>query len=151
MCLIICRNTKANVPNDVLSYNKISNPDGFGIEWRSDKGINARKYGPNEYERFHETLKSIDAKDCEYVAHFRKATHGLLTAEMAHPYQYEDKKEGPVLVFHNGIIDIATAKDESDTYVFVKHVLANLEPRWWRNPTLKWLVESLSAGLDFSL
>jgi predicted glutamine amidotransferase len=151
MCLIIHRPTNgkrgtgSNVPGDVLDYNSRLNPDGFGIAWRDPKrGLLHEKFAPgkDEYRRFFDLLKSIDRQaTVEYVAHYRKATHGAPCKELSHPFVYEDPSAGPVLVFHNGIIPIKTSKGESDTSEFVKRVLANIEPRWWEKPAYKYLIE----------
>lgn len=142
MCLIIHRESGSNVPNDVLDYNKHLNPDGFGIAWREAGKVLYEKFAPKEYGAFKDLLKSIDKQaDVEYVAHFRRATHGPVCQEMSHPFPYEDEKDGEVLVFHNGIIDIDAPKTESDTSQFVKAVLAKMEPRWWKKAAYRFLVE----------
>jgi hypothetical protein len=144
MCLIIYRGKGENVPNNILEYNSKSNPDGFGLAWRNQKKLEYQKFGPGaaEYARFRDLLKSVDGyTNIEYVAHFRKATHGGSCEALSHPFVYEDSKVGPILVFHNGIININAPKGESDTSQFVKGVLAKLESRWWTKDYMRWLVE----------
>jgi hypothetical protein len=58
-----------------------------------------------------------------------------------------DPEVGRVLVFHNGVIDIRTKPQESDTEVFVRDVLAVLPSRWWEQPVLRYLV---NAAIDWS-
>lgn len=128
----------------MLDYNRRANPDGFGIAWRDKKGLHHEKFAPKDYDAFHKLLKSIDKrKNVEYVAHFRKATHGDICQAMSHPFTYEDKSTSEeTLVFHNGIIAIPTQKGESDTAAFVRKVLANLVGPWWEDEPTKWLVEN---------
>lgn len=147
MCLIIHReagDTTSKVPQYVLDYNKYSNPDGFGLAWREPDGLKYEKFGasPDDYRAFETLLKVIDATDYEYVAHFRKATHGPVCKELSHPFPYEDPKQGEVLVFHNGIIGIDIEKGESDTSQFVKTVLSNMDSSWWKKPAYRYLVEN---------
>lgn len=144
MCLIIHRPAGgSHLPSDVIPYNANINPDGFGLAWRDNAGLRHEKFGPNkaEREKFLSMLSSLDASGMEYVAHFRKATHGAACTALAHPFLYTDRKAGNVLVFHNGIIPIKPKHGESDTSAFVYSVLAKLTPRWWGIAHLKFLVE----------
>jgi hypothetical protein len=143
MCLIAQRtNTGAHIPNDYIDYNLTLNPDGFGIAWRDPmEGLLYEKFAPSAKAAFKDLLKQIDHTNYQYTAHWRKATHGPACLELAHPFSYVDASGVPILAFHNGIIDIKTTANESDTQVFVDSVLANLEYGWWNNPAMMWLVE----------
>lgn len=147
MCMIVHRpilskGKGSNIPNVVVSTALVRHPDGFGIAWRDADGLRHEKFGPNEKEEFRRLLKAVDQRrDIEYVAHFRYATHGPEDEAHAHPFSYNDPVEGTVLVFHNGIIDVTTTKEESDTEVFVRDILPHLPSAWWRNPSLVALVD----------
>lgn len=155
MCLIAHRSGNSsgrgsNIPNNVLSYNRYSNPDGFGIAWREDGKLLHQKFDPKEYDQFHDLLKRIDKdQTIEYVAHWRKATHGPICQDMSHPFSYEDSKDGEVLVFHNGIIGNHPPKGKSDTAEFVDSILSRIPPRWWANPAFRWLVEESTGWSRF--
>jgi hypothetical protein len=144
LCLIAHRDTVGpRIPNEVINYNRSLNPDGFGIAWRDPQiGLRFEKFAPNQFEAFRDKLKDIDKTDMEYAAHWRRATHGPACLQLSHPFVYDDAKAGDTLVFHNGIIDIATEKHESDTLAFVERVLAGMPVRWWKNAALTFLVES---------
>jgi hypothetical protein len=143
MCLIAHRdNIGANIPNEIINYNRSANPDGFGIAWRdAEVGLTYEKFGPEDFEAFRSLLKDVDQSPVEYVAHWRKATHGPICADMSHPFSYMDRDDKQVLAFHNGIIQIPTDKSESDTAAFVRRILVQLEHRWWRNEGIMTLVE----------
>ncbi len=144
MCLIAHRpaGVKTNIPDDVIEYNLRSNPDGFGIAWRDpDQGLLYDKFAPREASSFVGLLKSIDATEWEYTAHWRKATHGTVDREMSHPYDYVSEGGKAYLLFHNGIIDIDCEKGKSDTWQFANAVLPRLPERWWENSAIKYLVE----------
>jgi len=146
MCMIAYRpaGKAGHMPHDVVQTAMSRHPDGFGIAWRDKSGLHVEKYGPSKRGKAHfrRTVQRVDRAGAEYVAHFRWATHGPKDAEHAHPYEYNDPdpKVGKVLLFHNGIIDIATTPRESDTEVFTRDVLTRLESRWWTNPALVYLV-----------
>jgi len=146
VCLIAYRPVKpgkrgSNIPVRVVDTALTRHPDGFGVAWREGRHLRVERFAPAERKDFAKKLRMIDRDQrIEYVAHFRYATHGAKDAQHAHPYEYIDPQEGRVLVFHNGIIDIPTASDESDTQVFVRDVLARLAPAWWREPALRYLV-----------
>lgn len=147
MCLIALRENKggrgSNIPNKVIEHNRKANPDGFGIAWQKDGKLFTKRFGPSEVLQFEELLKTIDRDTTiTYAAHWRWATHGPKCEEMSHPFVYTDKTVGDVAVFHNGVIQIKTGPDESDTYRYVKSVLANLESKWWRKAVYRFLVEN---------
>lgn len=147
MCMIAHRplgrkGRGAHIPNEVITTALNRHPDGFGVAWRENGKLLWERFGPSERLVFQEKLKSIDAnRRIEYVAHFRMATHGPAVRELAHPFAYRDPKEGTVLLFHNGVINIATKPSESDTQVFARDVLQRLPSRWWANPALRYLVD----------
>jgi len=148
MCIIIHRERSANVPNEVLAFNSRRNSDGYGLAWRASDGLKYEKFAPKEYDEFHRMLKAVDkAHDVEYAAHMRLATHGPSNRDLSHPFEYEHKRDGRVLVFHNGVIPIDVPDpNESDTTMFVYGVLAKLPSRWWDKPHYRYLVESSIGG-----
>jgi len=130
-----------NIPGAVIDTALRRHPDGFGLAYREHGALVTEKFGPGEAKRFRKALKRVDREGAsEYVAHFRFATHGPKDMAHAHPYEYTHPVDGRVLVFHNGVIDIATTPQESDTEVFVTRVLATLPSRWWEHPALMYLV-----------
>ena len=147
MCMIAHRPASpehkgSNIPNAVIETALDRHPDGFGVAWREDGVLRHEKFGPLEFGPFRELLKRLDRKsDLEYVAHWRFATHGDPCKDLSHPFVYDDPIEGPVAVFHNGVISIDTfGNDQSDTSVFVDTVLSQLPTRWWDNPAIEYLV-----------
>lgn len=146
----------ANMPHDVIDLAMNRHPDGFGIAWRERDeagGMTLRvaKFGPQSRKAFRRQLKRVDRAGGEYVAHFRFATHGPKAQSHAHPYEYNDPdpEVGRVLLFHNGVINIYTTPQESDTEAFVRDVLAHLPSRWWRSPALRWLVNEAIGWSKF--
>lgn len=130
-----------HIPTQVIDTAFTRHPDGFGVAWRENGTVFDAKFGPGSRKAFRRALKRLDKRDdIEYVAHWRFATQGPKNVAMAHPYEYIDPKEGRVLVFHNGIINIAARETESDTHVFVRDVLSRLPTRWWARPEIKFLV-----------
>lgn len=132
-----------NIPNRVIDTAMTRHPDGFGLMWRDSDGLHAMAYSPAGRKQFRKELKRLDRTGVEYAAHFRWATSGPKSVEMAHPYVYDDPDPavGRVAVMHNGVIDISHDRaKESDTSAFVRLVLAQLPSRWWTNPALTYLV-----------
>ena len=128
MCLIAHRaKVGSHIPNHIIEWNKTANPDGFGLMWRDGGQVKTAKYAPDEFEFFRNQLKALDVDKVEYGAHWRNATHGARNREMAHPYEYIDADGTPIALMHNGIIDIETGKQQSDTLAFVEGVLATLK------------------------
>jgi hypothetical protein len=142
MCLIAYRSDpNTHIPDSVIEYNLRSNPDGFGITWRNRHGLKTRKFAPNEAREFAGLLRQIDRSTSEYVAHWRFATHGEKSREMAHPFAYTDASGKEVIAFHNGIIDIKTEGRESDTVAFVNRILSRLPFGWWNDTFMRDMIE----------
>jgi hypothetical protein len=134
-------NIGSHIPNDVIEYNRVHNPDGFGLAWRNGGKLLYKKFGPKEWDAFHKLLKQVDKMDVVYAAHWRFATHGAPCAELSHPYEYRDRDGKWNLLFHNGIIEIKTQKGESDTLAFVKGVVSNLSHDWYKDSAIRWAIE----------
>lgn len=150
MCMIAYRPIPSNgyaagIPTDVVSTALDRHPDGYGLAWRENSAVKFSKFGPDQRPAFRKALERVDRAGFEYMAHFRQATHGPAVKRLAHPFSYEDAKEGTVVVMHNGVISICTDAQESDTQVFVRDVLAHLPTGWWRMPAMRYLV-SQSIG-----
>lgn len=147
MCMIALRPTLdgrgGHIPNAVIDTAITRHPDGFGLMWRDAKGVHTECYAPGARKHFRKALKALDRTDSEYAVHFRWATSGPRTSEMAHPYTYmdPDPEVGLVALMHNGVIDIKhDHAKESDTSAFVRLVLTRLPSRWWANEALVYLV-----------
>lgn len=142
MCLIAHRqvNSGTEISDNIIEYNCWLNDDGFGLAWRERNGIKSKRFGPSEQQQFVSKLKQLNRRNVELVAHFRMATHGPATRDLAHPFSYVDPVHGRIYVFHNGVIDILTDKSESDTQAFVRDVLAKMPSGWFDDPVLNWLV-----------
>ena len=144
MCMIAFRpvgkGKVGNMPNAVIDTALTRHPDGYGIAWRENGFVRTAKFGPDARKEFRKMVRRLDNAGFEYAAHFRQATHGPACKRLSHPFVYEDPTEGRVAILHNGVIDIKTTAEESDTEVFVRDVLAKLPSAWWRNPALTYLV-----------
>ena len=157
MCMIAYRpaGKAGHMTRSIVDTATQRHPDGFGIAWRAPDGLHVERFAPTKKSRasFKRLTAEVDKAGYEYVAHFRWATHGPKDAAHAHPYEYNDPdpKVGKVLVFHNGVIDIATTPQESDTEVFVRDVLGRLESRWWTNPALVYLVNEAIGWSKFTI
>lgn len=116
------------------------NPEGFGIMWADGGTLNVQRFAPAERPAFLAALAALDARDVAYGAHARIKTHGPATLDLTHPFLYTQEDGVTVGVMHNGVINIATRPDESDTQVFVRDVLATLPAYWWRDGALRFLV-----------
>lgn len=152
MCLAWLRSVKSQdrLTEPELMAATIRNADGFGFVYADRGELVVRRYGPDELSRFRAEYARMEATGVPFLAHARFATHGAKVAGNAHPFVYRDPEGMEVAVVHNGMIDIKTAKGESDTANFVRLVLARLPARWWDDAALKYLVET-SLGDDNKL
>jgi len=108
MCLLaIVRNAK--------KFEKIvdkvweANPDGAGLAWRVDEGVQYRK-GLMDLREFRKAFNEVAKLSKEFVVHFRLGTSGPRSPILTHPFVVSPrlvrKLEGvaKLVVFHNGVV-----------------------------------------------
>lgn len=121
MCLIAYSPTGSMITKRVFDYARAMNADGIGI--MSKHGV-AKFVGRRSGKRAWRYLRRIEGT--EYGIHFRWATHGQVSRELAHPFE---SRMSDTFVMHNGIISrtAALAKRDgvdSDTSIFVDKYMA---------------------------
>jgi hypothetical protein len=141
MCLIIVKKRGTKVTSEL--YKSISrsyalrNKDGFGF---SIKKPNSDIYISKGYLNLKSFILAIKSHrpstGDELMIHLRKVSAGKKNVENCHPYVCSDKhdeiiqEEGYVkkpVMSHNGtFIKYSYDKDHSDTYLFVKNVLSDI-------------------------
>lgn len=127
MCQIaICRNRKPTKEEITKWYRH--NQDGIGIAWYSGKkrlNYLKGKLQPDD------VVKLVNELELPFVIHFRAATSGSRSAEMAHPFIIWSELNFPLkfttqtesLLFHNGSISLKVEW----IYRFVSYVSKNTE------------------------
>lgn len=115
MCIIITRPAGAKMPpKAILDRCADLNPHGFGFATKD------RTFKTLSRSEFFRELKTIGKYETA-ILHFRYATHGSIKEENCHPFR--DEITG-VSFAHNGILDIATANDMTDSETAFRNVIA---------------------------
>jgi predicted glutamine amidotransferase len=109
MCVLAIKPAKEVISLASIKLIAAGNDDGFGLAW-VDRGKIRTFRGLASPELAHECLKKL--KNVLVVAHWRMATHGVISKEMCHPFKVV---QGQYL-FHNGVVGAMGDKDRSDTY-----------------------------------
>lgn len=130
MCLIwSCENkiVSKEFCQDVWNRNN----DGWGVLWHHKGVLKVRK--GMVFKDFWDLFSSLQSnKILNSIIHFRMATHGPVTVDMAHPFLCH--KKANIWMLHNGIVDYPeyttdSAINKSDTAFFVKRVIIPLLER----------------------
>ena len=136
MCIIAVKKANQPLPEEkIIKAMFKHNPDGAGFCYCLNGEVRIQK-GYMSYKAFLEALKKVSEKIDTYATpmlfHFRIATHGGINPSLTHPFPISHKT--PVLkhltastklgIVHNGIIDIKTRKDVSDTMTYITERLA---------------------------
>lgn len=157
MCLLIVKSAGLKIPRAMLNNADTNNPDGAGIAYVDGEGADRKlvvSKGWFVFENFYNFYKDLEERDM--LIHFRAASPQMeVCDEMCHPFEVEsDKKTWAIesgearfqfAIGHNGRLSYAATAKASDTYNFVKDVIA---PILFQNPwhfevkANRWLMEN---------
>jgi glutamine amidotransferase len=136
MCLAIYKPKDKKVKKQWLENGFNANPNGAGFAWTDGVRVNIVK-GLFTFEQFWKSYKPWQDRAC--VIHFRLATHGQIDEQNCHPWALCN---GEYAVIHNGILNIQSTPQMSDTGHFVNLVLEPaVKAMGLRDPVLRYLVE----------
>ena len=103
MCVIIIKNqSNKRLSKSTLLKASIYNPDGLGVVWLDTKEV--KYYDSEDY--------NVLYVNRPFIAHFRKATVGLVSRENCHPFRIGDS---PEFLFQNGTVYKLGNKEKTDT------------------------------------
>lgn len=120
MCIIVEKPQNVAIPKAWHSEFWLKNSDGMGVVyWLAGKPVVWKTLDKKAAWVFLQSLA-----DKEAIIHYRMATHGTVSLDMAHPFEII---KGFYFI-HNGIVEAPADKDRtlSDTARLVKHVLRPL-------------------------
>lgn len=120
MCLAIYKKAGAKVQKQHLANAFVANSDGAGFAAAVDGELVIKK-GFFKFEDFFEAWKPFRKRAA--LIHFRMATHGDIGEKNCHPFPMLD---GKYAMIHNGIINIDSTKEESDSSVFASLVIEKM-------------------------
>lgn len=140
MCLILIQQA-----GDVLTEREIRdihkrNPDGFGCAWMEGRPVGWRwmpRSGDDAIDAYAQT-----PWDRQRIYHWRYATHGPITWDMAHPFALTDGS----IVAHNGVIHGYGSQSESDTAHFIRSALDPLAVGLDDPEVRAWVTEEIGPS-----
>ena len=141
MCIAIFKPRNVSIKKKVLKECWISNPDGAGYMFAKDGKITIKKE-VDHFEKFFQMYNRDyqNNQDCNFVLHFRIATHGRINKQNTHPFYIN-----PTMAFcHNGILSNVHVPKESkisDTLVFRNTILKKLPDNWHNSSGIIDLLE----------
>lgn len=141
MCVAIYIPAGATVAENILRGVFKRNDDGVGVAWSDGQKLDIWRT-MNDINGVVTLVQNL--RDYPTLVHFRYATHGTVTMDNVHPFWLDERRRA--VVAHNGVIQIGTANDESDTRAFVRHVLGQMRDGWWNNPVTMTQIEKLLNG-----
>lgn len=134
-----------------------SNPDGFGIVTHDPSAPfkeRVKAFKTMDANELWQHIQAARAAGLDAIVHYRQATHGSTSLEMAHPFTIHTKHAGLVAVIHNGMLqDYPDTGDKahSDTYSLVYGMIApmiqDMKPRqlaaFIRSSAFRWTIENI--------
>lgn len=129
MCLMITKPSGVIVPDEYLCNGFDGNPDGAGYAFINGDGMLLYRKGIFDLDEFISLYQSEVKPETHALIHFRMATHGSKSKDNCHPFDVGNN----MMMAHNGIIDIKTEGDESDTLAFLRRVI---QPALTLSPSL---------------
>lgn len=131
MCIAIIKPAGINLP----SFNTIAtcfsnNPHGAGFVYNRD-GFNYLNKGYTDSSLlYYEMFNQIKLNDVALI-HFRYATHGVINKDNCHPFYCCEEPNKTIgksdlsALVHNGVLNIRTDGEHSDSYCFAKMLKNN--------------------------
>jgi len=117
MCIIIVKDSKKLISNDILIASAAINPHGLGVLWLDSYKVTY--HDSNDYM----LLKTKRP----YIAHFRYATVGKISLDNCHPFKINDDE----ILFQNGTVHNLGNKDKTDTQ-HMAEILKDIPKDRWR-------------------
>jgi len=146
MCMIIYRPAHAasQVDRTTLKYIASMNRDGFGLMWPNAGRLITVRFEPRQSRAFIDRFLALQRDNVPLCAHFRWSTHGAINRANTHPITIVPDQ---LAMMHNGILDIKTRKNWSDTRTFVELAIKRLPPDWWgEGQPYPYLLEQATSG-----
>lgn len=107
MCILILKPKGVSLPDyPTLCRCAKRNPHGFGFAVQGEKPFKTL-----DFDKFVEAIYQADETKAMMI-HFRLATHGSIKPSNCHPFK--DDNNGLIFA-HNGVLNIATLKDKTDS------------------------------------
>lgn len=145
MCVLMACNVGATLTPNEIRVSWRNNPDGAGFAFVKPDGRLAT-FRTLELARFEDAYTRATERysdECEFMVHFRYATHGTTDVTNVHPFA----QDRHTLVAHNGILPTPVSDDgRSDTRTFVEDYLPRLGETWFDNAEMMHLVSEYCAG-----
>lgn len=145
MCVLMACDNGARLTTDEIRVSWRNNPDGAGFAFVKPDGRLAtfRTLELPTFVEAYERATERYSDRCEFMVHFRFATHGTTDLANVHPFAQDTH----TLVAHNGILPTPTTNDgRSDTRTFVQDYLPRLGATWFDNPEMLHLVSEYATG-----
>lgn len=134
MCVIIIKQQKKQIDQEILERSAEKNPHGLGIVWLDTYHISYHK--SNEWA----LLKT----DRPFIAHFRWATIGAINVDNMHPFKCGESDEW---LMQNGTIYGLGSKKTCDTKVLANN-LSKLPRAHWKNELTKHNCRFVSVNTE---
>lgn len=138
MCIAIFKPGHAPaIPYERFMTCATNNPDGMGFMWVENGQIRMLKSVPHcptkQYMSFRDDVMAfykdyarVEATGVNIVLHFRIMTHGKICLANTHPFFVND--EQTLAYVHNGMLDVPSTDEKSDSRVFGQRFLRYLNP-----------------------
>lgn len=143
MCVLITKPSYENLPSyDILYACADANPHGFGF------ATPTKYFRAMDVEKFMTEIDKIDkAEPC--IIHFRYATTGSRKTNNCHPF-----KEDGVIFAHNGVLNIKTMNDMTDSETAFKGlILPRIKKYGFDSASVNHICQKLTheSGSKFAL
>lgn len=141
MCVIIYKPAGVEMPsNEILFECYSANRDGMGFATPN------KTYHSLSYSQFMGRLKGVKKSE-PCIIHFRWATHGSVKLANCHPF-----KKGDVTFAHNGVLDIASKNDKTDSEIaFVNIIYPAIEINGFRSKEADRVISETAGVSRFAI
>lgn len=122
MCVIVVKQRGSDFcPKETIRQCFDANPHGFAFAWNEGGALRVFKTVDKEeaMNRYKELSTTLDPAETAMIVHARWKTHGSVDVKNCHCFVH-----GDVAFAHNGVLDIESKNDMTDSEIFFRELFA---------------------------
>ena len=147
MCVIIIKEKGVKLPSKKFLQSTF-NANSHGAGYATDKG---KFFKTLSFDVFYQHFRNNVKKEDACIIHFRLATHGSINPNNCHPFKGKVEGIGDVFFAHNGILDIHSQDNKTDSELCFRNILIPVMTMFGYGKSLDIAIEGVIGSSKFCM